>query len=136
MICPTIGDFSIELKGADLALLNKIQTFFGIGSIRIDKRYGHYLYSVSSLKDLINVIIPHFDKYQLLTQKRADFILFKLVVDLMSQKEHLTLEGFHKIVAIRASMNLGLTTILTEAFPNIIPVPRPVVKLSENIDPN
>jgi hypothetical protein len=31
-------------------------------------------------------------------------------------------------------MNLGLTRILTEAFPNIIPVPRPVVKLLTIID--
>lgn len=54
----------------------------------------------------------------------------------MSRKEHLTMEGFHKIVAIRASMNLGLTTILIEAFPNIIPVPRSIAEVSEKIDPN
>jgi hypothetical protein len=63
-------------------------------------------------------------------------MLLKLVVDLMSQKEHLTTEGFHKIVAIRASMNFGLTTTLAKAFPNIIPVPRPIVKVPENLDPN
>lgn len=124
------------MKEGDQVILEKIQAFFGVGSVRVDKRYGHYIYSVTSLKDLINVIIPYFDSMLLLTKKRAEFILFKSVVDLMSRKEYLTLEGFHKIVAIRALMNLGLTTILTEAFPNIILVPRSVVEVSENIDPN
>jgi len=34
------------------------------------------IYSVQSLKDLTEVIIPHFIKYPLLTQKQADFCLF------------------------------------------------------------
>jgi len=63
----------------------------------------------------------------LLTQKRADFELFKLAVELLSRKEHLTIEGLRKIVAIRASMNKGLTDTLKEAFPNIIPVQRPTI---------
>jgi hypothetical protein len=63
------------------------------------------LYNVTSLQDLTNVIIPHFDKYPLITQKLADFILFKKVIDLMNRKEHLTLEGIEKILAIKASIN-------------------------------
>ena len=31
-------------------------------------------YRVGSLKDLNDKIIPHFDKYPLITQKKADFI--------------------------------------------------------------
>lgn len=134
MVYSTIFFYWIERRGQ--VLLEKIQAFFGVGSVRVDKRYGHYIYSVTSLKDLINVIVPHFYSMLLLAKKRADFILFKLVVDLMSRKEHLTREGFHKIVAIRASINLGLTTILIEAFPNIIPVPRSIAEVSEKIDPN
>jgi len=30
-------------------------------------------YRVASLKDLNAIIIPHFDKYPLITQKKADF---------------------------------------------------------------
>jgi len=54
----------------------------------------------------------------------------------MSQKEHLNLEGIIKILSIRASMNTGLSSELKIAFPNIIPVSRPLVELPENIDPN
>jgi hypothetical protein len=59
-------------------------------------------FRVSTLKDIINVIIPHFDSYPLITQKFSDYILFKQVVLLMLDN---TLEGVQKIVNIRASLN-------------------------------
>lgn len=93
-------------------------------------------YRVTSLKDLTQVVIPHFDKYPLISKKRADYELFKQVVELMNRKEHLTPDGFQKIVAIKASMNLGLPDELNTAFPNISPLPRPLVQLPEKIDPH
>jgi hypothetical protein len=62
-------------------------------------------------------------KYPLNTQKHADFILFKLIVELMNDGAHLTLDGLQKIVSIRASRNLGLSERLINSFPNIIPSP-------------
>jgi hypothetical protein len=91
---------------------------------------------VTNVKDLTNVIIPHFYKYPLLTQKQADFELFKRLIELMNLKEHLTTEGLHKILSIRASINQGLTEKLKTAFPGIVPVSRPEVKQAENINPN
>jgi len=91
---------------------------------------------VSSLKDINNVIIPHFDKYTLLTQKLADYLLFKSVVQLMNNKEHLTSEGLIKIISIKASINKGLSPVLTEAFPSITPIDRPLVQGIEISDPN
>lgn len=94
-------------------------------------------YRVTSLKDLIEIIIPHFENFPLITQKRADFILFKKVVDLMNNKEHLTQEGFQQIVNLRASINLGASLIanLKLAFPNTVPVTRPLIKDQEIRDP-
>ena len=83
-------------------------------------------YRIQSIKEL-QVIIDHFDKYPLITQKLSDYILFKQAVELIKNKEHLTEEGLHKIVAIKASMNLGLSESLKADFPDVKPVPRPVV---------
>jgi len=47
-----------------------------------------------------------------------------------------TEEGFHKILAIRASINKGLPPALKEAFPNITPSVRPSVLDSKVTDPN
>jgi LAGLIDADG endonuclease len=62
-------------------------------------------YSVAGIKDLTNIIIPHFLKFYLLTQKAADFILFKSIIEIMSNNGHLSIKGLHKIINIKASMN-------------------------------
>jgi len=45
-------------------------------------------------------------------------------------------EGFNKIVAIKASINFGLTTTLQKFFSSVIPVLRPVVNNQEIQDIN
>ena len=75
------------------------------------------VFRVNSLKDNLTAIIPHFDKYPLITQKHSDYLLFRDVVMMMSRGEHLTAKGIQTIVNIRASLNLGLTEALKEAFP-------------------
>jgi len=92
-------------------------------------------FRVQSVKDLA-AIIDHFNKYPLITQKFADSRLFKQAVELMEQKEHLTSEGLAKIVALKISMNLGLSEELKTAFPDVLPVPRPIVENQEIPDPN
>jgi hypothetical protein len=76
-----------------------------VGNVTVQKSKNSAFYFVSSIKDLNDIIIPHFDKYPLITQKRADFILFKSAIELMNKKDHLTHEGLMKIVAIRASIS-------------------------------
>jgi hypothetical protein len=126
--------FQIELHEKDLELLKAIQVFFrGIGFIVSTKNNG-VAFKARSLDDL-KVLIAHFEKYPLMTQKRADFELFKSAVNKLSLKEHLKLQGFQEIVNIRASMNLGLTVALNKAFPETTPVPRPIVKDTYEINP-
>jgi len=93
-------------------------------------------YRVTSLQDLINIIIPHFDKYPLLTQTRADFELFKKFIDIMSREGHKTIEGLQQIVNIKATINKGLSDNLKINFPNTIPVLRPLVEEIQIFEPN
>lgn len=76
----------------------------------------------------MRVIINHFYKYPLITQKFADYLLFKQSVALIENKQHLTMEGLTKLVSLKASLNLGLPEKLQESFPNIVPAVRPEVK--------
>uniref|UniRef100_UPI0022FD50BE hypothetical protein n=1 Tax=Drechslerella dactyloides TaxID=74499 RepID=UPI0022FD50BE len=118
--------FSINLHNRDLKLLEAIQRTLGVG-----KLYKHgknsTQYRVSSLKN-IYVIINHLDKYPLITKKWADYLLFKEAVELINNKEHLTLNGLQKIVNLKASLNLGLSDIIKESFPNTEQVERSEVK--------
>jgi hypothetical protein len=117
--------FHITLHKNDYALLEMVKEFFGVGGIYKDgDRYIKY--SVRSLKDLA-IIIKHFEEYPLRTQKRADFELFKDSVQLMLNRSHITEEGLKKIISLKASMNKGLSCSLKSAFPNVVPVPIPLV---------
>lgn len=65
--------FQIKLHQKDFAILELIKNYFkGIGSITKAGKDG-ILYRVASLQDLTNIVIPHFDKFPLITQKKADF---------------------------------------------------------------
>lgn len=95
--------FVIGLHKRDIIVLEIIKEYFNeVGSITVSNSVR---YAIGSLQDLTNVIIPHLLKYPLITSKKADFILLKNVTDLMSRKEHLTLEGIQKIVSIKAFIN-------------------------------
>jgi hypothetical protein len=61
-------------------------------------------YSISGIKNFKTVLFPHFKNFPLLKQKAADLILFVKIIEIMFTKEHLTIEGLHKIINIRASI--------------------------------
>jgi hypothetical protein len=118
--------FSIHLHKKDVDLLKEIRkSFQEIGSVLVWEKTA--CFRVQSLKEITSVIIPHFDKYPLITKKQADYLLFREIAFIMLRKEHLTQEGLQKIVNIKASLNLGLSKDLTEIFPETQAVSRPTV---------
>lgn len=126
--------FSINLHVKDLSILLEIKEFFGLGNISSSKETA--IYQVNSIKDLVNVIIPHFELYPLLTKKRADFLLFKLAIELIKQQEHKYIEGIHKLIGIKASLNKGLLKDkLDLSFKDIVPQERAEVPLPKVINP-
>ena len=126
--------FTIGLHEKDKAILIKIIVYFRVGQI-----YKHGPKSVqlkvSSMEE-IEKLIEHLDKYFLITQKRSDYELWKKAFVLIKNKEHLTIEGLKKIVAIRASLNYGLSPELSKAFPKITSIKRPLVNNQRIEDPN
>lgn len=123
--------FAISLNVKDSKLIYSLQSFFGVGNVKQDLSNNAITYYVNSASDLLKVIIPFFDHYPLITQKRADFILFKSAVKLITAGVHLTHEGLIKIVSIKASMNKGLSEKLITNFPGIVPADRPLVSLED-----
>ena len=127
--------FQIELHYRDEKLLREIQAYFsGVGLIRKKGTRDICSYTVSSIKELL-VILKHFDKFPLISQKCADYQLFKRAVELMERKEHLTTDGLKKIVATKSAMNSGLSEQLIAAFPSIVSSERSIVKDQKISDP-
>lgn len=118
--------FAINLHIKDLQLLEGIKAYLGGGGNIRKNGKNMIQYTVSSMEHL-NKIIAHFDRYPLSSQKKADFDLFKETILIIKEKGHLTPQGLQKIINIRASLNNGLTETLREAFPQTVPVVRPIL---------
>jgi len=124
--------FQIGLHLRDIDLLRQIQEYLhGIGSIHSYQDKSRAIYSIDSNQDLFQ-LINHLDKYPLISQKAADYLLFKQVVELINNKAHLTTQGLNQIVNIKASMNLGLSDVLKSEFVEYKPVERPII-ITDNI---
>jgi len=108
--------------------LEAMKNFLGVGKIYVQGEVS-VEYRVFSIKDL-KIVLDHFDKFPLISQKYVDYLLFKEAYLLLINREHLTSEGLRKIISIKASINNGLSSSLKEAFPDIIHAVRP---LKENI---
>lgn len=62
-------------------------------------------FQVTKFSDIVNIIIPFFNKYPIQGQKALDFEDFKKVVEIMKINDHLTIKGFEKILKIKEGMN-------------------------------
>ena len=112
--------FQLKVDTKDRELLVRIQEALGTGVI-INEKSGCIL-KITSVSEIINTILPHFNKYPFLAKTREEFELFKRVALIMHKKEHLTLKGFQEILRIKAGMRNSLTGVLAENFPNTVPM--------------
>jgi len=117
--------FKILLHQRDELLLKRIQEFFNAGTI-YKQGDSKLSFEVNSVKVLNDVIIPHFEKYGLITQKRVDFELFKQIVFIKANNKILSPEDFELILKLKANLNKGFTEKLIESFPHIICEPKPI----------
>jgi hypothetical protein len=62
-------------------------------------------FHVTSLANIIKYVLPHFDKYPLVTSKALNYADFKRVAMLKLEGVHSTQEGLQQILAIKAGMN-------------------------------
>jgi len=103
-------EFVITQGAKSLDALEAIKKFFDCGTIVLNKRYDNhrehlYRYCVRSISELQEIIIPFFDQLPLKTYKQNDFVLFKKVVEMMSEKKHLEEDGWNEILEIASKMN-------------------------------
>lgn len=69
--------FQIALHKKDFNLLKCIQSYFGGMGMIYSSSKDMCSYKISSLNQILKTVITHFDKYNLLTQKQADYLLWK-----------------------------------------------------------
>ena len=69
---------------------------------------GIWYYEVNNFTAIRDHVIPFFRKFGFLSaKKKRDFAKFRKLAKLIDDKEHLTENGIHEILGIRAEMNDG-----------------------------
>ncbi len=101
----TKPSFSVSQNEDRAQILFLMQTFFKCGFIRRDYSDKTLKYEVRSLNDLVNNIIPHFEKYPLISLKQNDFVHFKSSCLLMQKNLHKEKNGLRKILDHAFQMN-------------------------------
>lgn len=99
--------FKLTQHTRDAELLKSLVGLLGCGKYYPRNGYNLGDFCVISNDDLINKIIPFFDKYPIVGAKRQDYLNFKRITELMITKAHLTNEGLDQIRQIKAGMNRG-----------------------------
>jgi hypothetical protein len=89
----------------DKSLIKLIKDQLGCGVVREDLNKPYVTLSVTNLSEILNIIIPFYDKYHIQGIKFLDFKDFKKIAFLMKNRKHLTDEGFNEILNIKANMN-------------------------------
>jgi hypothetical protein len=103
-------EFAVTQGERSIDALHRLCEYFGVGQVLANKRYDNhrehlYRYVVRRRDDLMNVIIPHFRRYPLVTAKHRDFEKFALVVELISIGWHLSSQGLIEIAEVTQTMN-------------------------------
>jgi hypothetical protein len=97
--------FSVSQNGDRAEVLEMLKNHFGCGSIRLDRSDRTLKYEMRSIRDLIEHVIPHFERFPLLSGKRRDFEKFAQICRLMAEGRHLERAGFDQIVCLAVEMN-------------------------------
>lgn len=82
----------------ELEMMQELHKYLGVGSLQVNRESVNIV--VKSINELIQVIIPIFDKSPVFGGKYKSYCIFKKVVSLIQNKEHLDLIGFLQILSL------------------------------------
>jgi hypothetical protein len=110
-------------------ILHQFKKHLKCGSIRERKSDGVWYYEVSNFNAIQTNIIPFFNRFKFLSEKKKrDFSKFKEIARVIEKKDHLTIQGIKEILKIRKEMNDGgkrkysdedILRILRDYMPNV-----------------
>ncbi len=113
--------FSVSQNSDRSEVLNLFQQLFGCGTIRPDRSDKTFKYETRNLKDLVEKVIPFFERYPLKSSKNHDFDLFAQVCHLINEGGHRSKSGMTKIIQLATQMNTsGIRKYKTQELLNFL----------------
>jgi len=105
-----VPEFRISQDVARAKVLDLAREVLGCGLLREKHRGSNdhtYVLVVRRRQDLLERVIPFFERNPLLSCKQDEFNTFAGIVRAMARGEHLALEGFERLAAEALQMNGG-----------------------------
>ena len=97
---------SFNISQKERRILEWIKHYLNCGTIR-NRGDGVYYYEVHNLKDLVEKIIPFFNRYKLRTRKQSSLQIFSKIVLYIYQKKILSFDDIKKIYFLRDKIKVG-----------------------------
>ena len=98
---------SFNISQKDRVILAWIKDVLECGTLR-ERKDGVVYYEVTNVAALIEKIIPFFVRFNFISaRKKANFSIFKRIVEKMHKKDHLNQEGLINILELREILNEG-----------------------------
>ncbi len=99
---------SFNVSQKDRSILDILKNILGCGIVKVRKKDGLHSYDVTNPQDIIQKVIPFFQKYPVLSEsKKKNFAIFCEVASYMEKGEHRNIEGLRKILILREKINEG-----------------------------
>jgi hypothetical protein len=105
-----VPEFRVNQDVRRAQVLDLIRKRIGCGSIRENHRGTKdrtLVFVVRKRPDLLEKVIPFFERNPLLSCKQEEFLTFAGIVRRMASGEHLSDEGFRRLMALGVRMNGG-----------------------------
>ena len=97
-----------------------LQTFFGCGSVRHSRSDRTFKYESRALDELVQHVIPHFQRFRLRGSKARSYAGFVRVCEMIRQGDHLDRDRLRVIVGIAWEINLGKRRYAREALLRVL----------------
>ena len=113
---------SFNVSQKDPTILYVLKDQLNCGIVKVRKRDGLHSYDCTNPQDIIQKVIPYFQKYPVRSEsKRRNFAIFCEIAQLMDKGEHKTMTGLRKILQLREQINEGKGRTrkysITDVFP-------------------
>jgi LAGLIDADG endonuclease len=104
-----VPEFHVSQNPERASILLLLKAHLGCGRIRRNARAGgrdvSLVFVVRNRVDLVDKVIPFFETHPILSEKRLEFEAFASIVKAMHRKEHLSPEGFERLLTTALRMN-------------------------------
>lgn len=96
---------SITQHSRDRVLLESLINYLDCGNCVLSSTQNEVYFVVSIFSDISHKIIPLFNKYPLIGNKKLDYWDFVKIAELVKSKDHLSKKGLENIKIISSNMN-------------------------------